>query len=473
MRSLAIVFVAVIAVAFTVTVFPQKKESPPFDRFLIEQMKIETEHPPQFHHYKNQNVEQFRNEQGLLSANRKRDRFAKVLSDTMYLQISHVFEIWDTLTSTWINNSNNNYAYDANGNRTEILLHSWKNSIWVNSYKYRYSYDVNGNMTEILLQSWKDSVWVNEEKYIYTYDVNGNMAEILFQSWKSIAWVNGYKHSFSYDVNGNMTEVLFQSWNSIAWVIDFKNIYSYDANGNCTEEILQTWESSAWVNISKYSYSYDVNGNRIEEIKQTWYTSAWIINYKYNYSYDLSRNLVLVQSWQDSIWVNEEKNIYTYDSNGYKTEWIQQYWYDIIWINEVKNIYKYDSSGHQTEWIEQFWPWNGSKWVNGYKYTDTWQMLVTDVNQQANSISSFGLSANYPNPFNPQTKISFSIPKESYITLKVYDLLGKEVAILAQEKKEAGEYSVVWNAGSVPSGVYFYRLVAGNFVETKKMILMK
>jgi uncharacterized protein (TIGR02145 family) len=83
------------------------------------------------------------------------------------------------------------------------------------------------------------------------------------------------------------------------------------------------------------------------------------------------------------------------------------------------------------------------------------------------------LFQNNPNPFNPQTKISHSVPKESYITLKVYDLLGREVATLIQEKKERGEYSVIWKSECVPSGVYFYRLIAGDFVETKKMIAMK
>ena len=85
----------------------------------------------------------------------------------------------------------------------------------------------------------------------------------------------------------------------------------------------------------------------------------------------------------------------------------------------------------------------------------------------------FFLLQNYPNPFNPQTKISYSVPKESFITLKVYDLLGREVATLVNEKKPVGEYSVPWNADNVPSGIYFYKLSAGDFIQTKKMILMK
>jgi hypothetical protein len=85
----------------------------------------------------------------------------------------------------------------------------------------------------------------------------------------------------------------------------------------------------------------------------------------------------------------------------------------------------------------------------------------------------FLLLQNNPNPFNPQTKISFSVLNESFITLKVYDLLGREVATLAQEKKQQGEYIITWSAEGVPGGVYFYRLIAGDYVETKKMVVLK
>jgi Zn-dependent metalloprotease len=86
---------------------------------------------------------------------------------------------------------------------------------------------------------------------------------------------------------------------------------------------------------------------------------------------------------------------------------------------------------------------------------------------------SFSLEQNYPNPFNPSTKISYSVPQKSFVTLKVYDQLGSEVAELVQEEKEAGIYKVVFNASEFSSGVYFYQIRSGNFVETKKMMLMK
>ena len=85
----------------------------------------------------------------------------------------------------------------------------------------------------------------------------------------------------------------------------------------------------------------------------------------------------------------------------------------------------------------------------------------------------YDLSQNYPNPFNPTTSIKFQIPAKSYVTLKVYGVLGNEVKTLLNEEKEAGSYNVKLNAEDLSSGVYFYRLEAGDFVQTRKMILLK
>lgn len=85
----------------------------------------------------------------------------------------------------------------------------------------------------------------------------------------------------------------------------------------------------------------------------------------------------------------------------------------------------------------------------------------------------FALMQNYPNPFNPETKISFSLPQKSLAELKVFDALGREIAVLLSEEVNAGTYNINFNAVKYPSGVYFYRLSAGNFTQTKKMVLVK
>ncbi len=85
----------------------------------------------------------------------------------------------------------------------------------------------------------------------------------------------------------------------------------------------------------------------------------------------------------------------------------------------------------------------------------------------------FFVNQNYPNPFNPVTKIKFGLPKSAFVNIKVYDILGREVAVLANEELKAGEFEVDWNATDFPSGIYFYKIEAGNNIKTSKMMLVK
>jgi hypothetical protein len=122
--------------------------------------------------------------------------------------------------------------------------------------------------------------------------------------------------------------------------------------------------------------------------------------------------------------------------------------------------------------------------------TDTvsvfWKATVTYVNptsidENPNSPTKFFLYQNSPNPFNPSTIIKYSIPnvianevkQSQFVSLKVYDVLGNEIATLVNEEKPAGIYEVEFDAASLPSGIYFYKLKAGDFIETKKMIVIK
>jgi hypothetical protein len=112
------------------------------------------------------------------------------------------------------------------------------------------------------------------------------------------------------------------------------------------------------------------------------------------------------------------------------------------------------------------------------KLTD--EIVVSVANEETNP-NTFSLEQNYPNPFNPSTKIRFTIPsviaretkQSQLVTLKVYDVLGNEVATLVDEEKPAGSNEVEFNTSKLSSGIYFYKLQAGSFVETRKMILMK
>lgn len=101
------------------------------------------------------------------------------------------------------------------------------------------------------------------------------------------------------------------------------------------------------------------------------------------------------------------------------------------------------------------------------------QKIGTLVNNDGNLPARFTLNQNYPNPFNPSTTISYSIPKQSYVEMKIFDMLGREVSALVSKEQSAGEYKVQFDATSLPSGMYVYSIVAGEFRSSKKLLLIK
>jgi ligand-binding sensor domain-containing protein len=123
---------------------------------------------------------------------------------------------------------------------------------------------------------------------------------------------------------------------------------------------------------------------------------------------------------------------------------------------------------------------NGSKLFAGAPNGEIWSRpiseIITSVEERTKNIvvDNYSLYQNYPNPFNPNTTINYQLPKESLVTLKVFDVVGREVETLVSQNQTAGSYSVSFNSsGRLSSGVYFYQLKAGNFSQVKKMILLK
>jgi hypothetical protein len=112
---------------------------------------------------------------------------------------------------------------------------------------------------------------------------------------------------------------------------------------------------------------------------------------------------------------------------------------------------------------------------DGWPYwTDSMQVIITGIENDVDELpTEFALAQNYPNPFNPSTKISWQSPVGSWQTIKMYDILGNEIATLIDEYRPAGKYETEFTAANLPSGVYFYQLRAGDYVDRKKMLFLK
>ncbi|MFA5010346.1 MAG: T9SS type A sorting domain-containing protein [Ignavibacteria bacterium] len=115
--------------------------------------------------------------------------------------------------------------------------------------------------------------------------------------------------------------------------------------------------------------------------------------------------------------------------------------------------------------------WVSGGWTEVYKTTNGGNVFISNISNEIPD--SYCLFQNYPNPFNPATIIRFQVKETKYVTLKIFDILGKEIQTLVSEKHTPGLYEVFWDASAFPSGVYFYRMITDGFSETKRMILVR
>lgn len=150
--------------------------------------------------------------------------------------------------------------------------------------------------------------------------------------------------------------------------------------------------------------------------------------------------------------------------------------WDDTYVGQSSVIFNNNSSGSITGFKMWYGGGNGTGTGDiGFASTDTSDFTPVGVEDNKLNVipTEFSISQNYPNPFNPSTSIKYQIPVEGIVTLKIFNILGEEVNALINKEKPAGVYELTWNAENLPSGVYFYQLQAGNFVETKKMILLR
>jgi hypothetical protein len=270
--------------------------------------------------------------------------------------------------------------------------------------------------------------------------------------WDGLEWMGYEKHSFSYDTYGNRDEEISQLWNGSSWQNSLMEALSYDSQNREIGLLLRSWSGVRWADASRDTLVYDAGGKLTQDIQQ---------------------------DWNDSNWVNNSWYIYTYDGQGRLTQRILHSWNGSHWLNNQLIDCNYDADGNEMEEIWQ--TWRDTSWVNFSRYTYTWMSIATSVRENPALAKSIALSQNYPNPFNPTTNFELRIANFGFVSVKVYDLLGREVATLVNEVKQPGEYTVEWNAASLPSGVYFYRLLAqpisgaqaGSFTETKKLLLIR
>ena len=210
----------------------------------------------------------------------------------------------------------------------------------------------------------------------------------------------------------------------------------------------EIWDGSNWNNDQHQEFTYDVNDKLLTYLSQSnWNSGSWTDGDRWSYIYNAAGNCEggTHEVWFTNHWVSADSELFLPD----------------IW--DADKIFNNSPELYMTY---------------GYEFS-VYYGTITNVNEN-NSIkpNSFSLSQNYPNPFNPSTTIKYSIPAVetqnfASVQLKIYNVLGEEVATLINKEQAPGNYEVTFDAGKLSSGIYFYQLKAGNNIHVKKMMLLK
>jgi hypothetical protein len=377
-------------------------------------------------------------------------------------------------TAGWVNSSLMMFYYDSFNRDTLEVNQAWdtESSSWLNYGKWPTTYDANNNPVNTFAYYWADPEWVLSGRRLYTFDANNNILEVLTQIGGGADWVNDSRETYTYDVNNNQLTDIYVTWNGTAWQEFTKYENTYDANNN-----LSSFTFSIFGNYSnKDIYTYDSNNNQLSDSSYNWIGSSWDINFVQTNTYDSNNNLIsyLVKTNNGSKLLNYLSYDATFNASNEIISWRSYIFNAGNWDPDSKGEYSYDTDHNMTLYTETYTLDGGLTWILFIREAWTWSAAVTVVEEKGNNIpANYSLTQNYPNPFNPSTKISWQSPVSGHQTLKVYDVLGNEVVTLVDEYKEAGKFEATFDASQLSSGVYFYKLQAGNFVETKKMILLK
>ncbi len=294
--------------------------------------------------------------------------------------------------------------------------------------------------------------------------------------------------------------VLDDYWNKIsdrrtskAFVLNEKLYGICSNNFCCSSDSGKTWQSiDDGIPAGSRNNLISINGILFgvtynETFKSTNLGASWI-------KVTGLPNFVDIVEYKGKLFAATGSGVYISSDNG--SSWVKdnaingtaiyKYNADLFLGSTCGKFYRYKKDGWELitiselttiDMVSDIGAYNGYLYISS-DYSGLYKCPLNDVlttveENEVNIPNDFTLSQNYPNPFNPSTTIAFGIPTSAFVTLKIYDVLGKEVANLCNEELPAGKYSHVWDASEFASGMYVYQIQAGDFVSSKKLMLMK
>ena len=390
-------------------------------------------------------------------------------------------EIWSDVD--WEKKRLLQYEYDANDNAIEITIKKWDGDQWQVDQKKVYVYNYQNKLIMQSLYTYqpdKDAMALTQQE-TYQYVPDGRYKEWIIVKFDvdTGELTLGAKYTISYQ-DGFLVEwkTDYMYAGQTEWQNAFRSLFSMN-DENMREELVQEWVNGEYVDLEKHvselnTFSDPVNKTLFIKQNGEW-TNCRHYTYKYN---DMARlTEKCVQQWQDNSWTNVDSLNKNYNAQGKCIESTEYLWNDGAWqlAGGTKTECCYDGMACLSN--EVCYQFTDNDWKKFQRTSYTYGHTVS-VTKDSNVPQTFELS-NYPNPFNPQTTISFQLLSPNPVSLRIFNISGQEIKTLFdQDFLSSGLYKYVWNGTdnngqNMPSGIYIYRLQVANQLLSRQCILLK
>ncbi len=352
--------------------------------------------------------------------------------------------VWNGLD--WDPNKRKTFEIDHNTGTSTAVTEVWNYPEWDFVTKI-VSQDLGvdqGGLTinETIIYVWIDGEWVYSERRVHLSAIVDNQENVYSEEvevWTGSDWQPSESKLYAYDYDGELTHIAWSLWENGIWEDYRLETYNY-ANGkilsnqsafNPYQILLEDITNGGSTNLALWTYSYDADGDLIEDLWQSWNG----------------------QSWQDL-------SLTTYSRED-------------VSVGKVSN-----NASVKRETLMLMKLWQNGLWIDFWRKWSSYEDSQVGIKGESELPIQFMLHQNYPNPFNPITTISYNLEKDSEVSINIFDISGKLIITLQNEYQNQGEYNITWDGTDdlgyrVGGGIYFYQVKAGDFIQTRKMLLLK
>lgn len=375
----------------------------------------------------------------------------------------------------WADSSYTEFAY-AGGLMTQSTTYGAGSAGWTPVSREAYTYQ-GIVMSEVVTEQYADGAWVLDERTVFGLN-DGQIVSGLTSTWTGSGWEPAEQFTLVEETNTSTNVVeTYQVWTGTNWQNSERTTYPNRTVALLYQEMLQLIQD-----LEDYEgISY---GLRLPSaVQQEWDGARWVnvtqidnVQYVDLFTGHLLTQEITTSEWMEGTWAPSIQIAITYadPASGLGgmpgrtafrfhdgEAWVDVFAESYIIQNDIKRIVQATTSVDFGEGMEET-ARTRIDWVN----------VVSSVDDP-DVPSRFELRQNAPNPFNPTTTIAYQLAAPQHIRLAVYDLLGRELAVLFDGPQVAGQHSIVWEAANQPSGMYLYRLEAAGHYQTRQMVLLK